>query len=147
MGIYDIPKEPGGLQFVGLKVVGHNRSHLAHRVLLSRPSAVFPSASHPSGIFCIVCPRNVFVSFWNSSSVFSWLCDCGAFEDYRQLFCRLTVDFYLLFLHDSSRVYWSITKCQVSGWATADDDCSDALLRYCLIGFMRRCYSFCYYKW
>lgn len=114
MGIYDIPKEPGGLQFMGLKVVGHDGSHLAHTVLLSRPSAAFLSASRPSGIFCIVCPRNVCVSFWNSSSVFSWLCDCGAFEDYRQLFCRLSVDFYLLLLHDSSRVL--LEYHQVSGF-------------------------------
>ena len=35
MGMYDIPKEPGGLQFMGLKIVGHDGSNLAHTLLFS----------------------------------------------------------------------------------------------------------------
>lgn len=137
MGIYSIPKEPSRTTVHGVEGGRTQQSPLAHRVLLSRPSAVFRSASHPSGIFCIVCPRNVFVSFWNSSSVFSWLCDCGAFEDYRQLFCRRLWIFICFFTIQVVSIGVS-PECQVSGWATADDnDCSDALLRYCLIGFMR----------
>lgn len=37
MGIYDIPKEPGGLQLMGLKVVGLEESNLARTLLLSNP--------------------------------------------------------------------------------------------------------------
>ena len=37
MGIYDIPKDPGGLQFMGLKIVGHDESNLAPTLLLSNP--------------------------------------------------------------------------------------------------------------
>ena len=37
MGIYDFPKEPGGLQFMGLKIVGHDEINLARTLLLTNP--------------------------------------------------------------------------------------------------------------
>lgn len=62
----------------------------------------------------------------------------------KQLFCRLSLDFYLLFLHDSSYIlleYHTSVKFQLDPLLMMT-----ALLRYCLIGFSRLCYSFCYYK-
>ena len=56
----------------------------------------------------------------------------------RQLFCRLSLDFYLLFLHDSSYVlleYHTRVKFQFDPLLMRT--ALTALLRYCLIGFIR----------
>ena len=64
--------------------------------------------------------------------------DLDIIEKCGQLFCRLSLDFYLLFLHDSSYVlleYHTRVKFQFDPLLMRT--ALTALLRYCLIGFIR----------
>ena len=182
MGIYDIPKEPGGLQFMGLKIVGHDGSNLARTLLFSsvhfshsivsdslrphelqhaRPPPVhhqlpeFTSQScagrwcHPAvrHSHLLAIPMMPFISYVPVMCLFPSGIVPQSFLDFvtlallkitRQLFCRLSLDFYLLFLHDSSYVlleYHTRVKFQFDPLLMRT--ALTALLRYCLIGFIR----------
>lgn len=140
MGIYDIPKDPGGLQFM-MKVTQH--PHCYYLILKWHSRLLFAPIISFISYVPIMC---LFTSGIVPQSLLDFV-TLALLKITRQLFCRLSLDFYLLFLHDSSYVlleYHTSVKFQLDPLLMMT--ALTALLRYCLIGFSRSCYSFCYYK-